>query len=163
MDFFDTTPITWHDRFGNSYNSVPMKEWGTDNDYKELMARFDILKTFFIDKGIPVIIGEAGIQTNYKNNFNSMRQFLYTLFSISIEYDGIMSCLWDIHGQNYENMTYYNRDTDKWNDEIIKDNLMKISKGKFIKSSDYYTTKNYESFIVSNNYCLVMIERKKNC
>ena len=83
LDEYDITPIYWYDNTGYPYRSIPIIGWGIDDDYKELIEKFDYLKKLFIDKGIPVIIGEVGILTSYKNNINSIRQFLYSLFSIS--------------------------------------------------------------------------------
>ena len=34
--------------------------WGTDADFEELNRNMDLLKTTYVDKGIPVIIGEYG-------------------------------------------------------------------------------------------------------
>ena len=53
-----------------------------------------------------------------------------------------MSCLWDSPFIYSENMNYYNREINKWNDEIIKDILLKISKGKSLKLSEYYICQN---------------------
>ena len=53
-----------------------------------------------------------------------------------------MPCLWDTLITTEENSNYYNREMDKWNDEIIKDNIIKISKGRFVKSSEYYIMSN---------------------
>lgn len=43
--------------------------WGTDDDYAELNRNMDLLKTTYVDKGIPVIIGEYGCpkRTRKKN------------------------------------------------------------------------------------------------
>ena len=67
------------------------------------------------------------------------------MFSISSEYNGIMSCLWDISEKIGEGMNYYNRESDSWNNEKIKDNLMKLSKGKYAKLSDFYYLTNLET------------------
>jgi len=125
------------------------------------MEKFDNLKSFFINKGIPVIIGEVGILTTYKNNINSIRQFLFSFFSISYEIDGIMPCLWDSSLKYSENIYYYNRETDKWNDEIIRDNLLRISRGKSIKSSEYYSTTNLENVIPYYNFAFINFGKKK--
>ena len=161
LDEYDITPIYWYDNTGYPYRSIPIIGWGIDDDYKELMEKFDNLKKFFIDKGIPVIIGEVGILTSYKNSINSIRQFLYSLFSISYEIDGIMPCLWDSSLKYSENIYYYNRETDEWKDEIIKDNLLKISRGKSIKSSEYYSTTNLENVIPYYNLGFVNFGKKK--
>ena len=160
--FFEdsTLKMTYYDKVGDFYETIPISRWGSDNDYYTLIRKFDILKTNFINKGIPVIIGEAAILNKYKNDFISNREFIYALFSLSIEYNGIMSCLWDSPFIYSENMNYYNREINKWNDEIIKDNLLKISKGKSLKLSEYYYTKNFDNINVLYNFCFLDLENK---
>ena len=79
-----------------------------------------------MDKGFPVIIGEAGILTKNKN-VNLFSQFLYVLFSMPSEYDSIMACLWDNPESNEGNKFYYYRETNKWTNEKIKKSISKIS------------------------------------
>ena len=47
-----------------------------------------------------------------------------------------MACLWDTSSKNYGDMNYYNRLTDEWYDDKIKNMFTKISKGNIAKSSD---------------------------
>ena len=119
--------------------------WGEQDDYKQLFQNFDLLKKFYISKGIPVIIGEVGVITEENKELPSIREYLYSVFSLSIEYEGIMACLWDTSNKNYGKMNYYNRLTDEWYDDKIKNILMKISKRNFVKSSDFYIFSNLET------------------
>ena len=41
-------------------------KWGNDGQYDELITNFDSMKSFFIDKGIPIIINEVGVLTEEK-------------------------------------------------------------------------------------------------
>ena len=63
-----------------------------------------------------------------------------------------MACLWDTSNKNYGTMNYYNRLTDEWYDETIKNIFMKISKGQFVKSSDFYSYSNIETYIHIDQY-----------
>ena len=56
-------------------------------------------------------------------------------------------------------MNYYNKETNKWNDEIIRESLLKISKGKSVKLADYKSIGNFEIIEVNNNFCF--LENKK--
>ena len=114
------------------YSFLPNMNWGRDKDYKEIMDYFSTLKRILIDKGFPVVIGEIGIY--YKNaEKNSIQQFLYSIFSISSENEGILPCLWDISEKIEGDMNYYyNKETNEWVDKIIGENFLKISKGNFI-------------------------------
>jgi len=58
----------------------PRTTWGTDADYKELDDYMDKMKINFVDKGIPVIIGEYGVASwdaTFQREQASVR--LYTL------------------------------------------------------------------------------------
>ena len=154
--------ISWCLKDGFTYDTIPIIKWGSDYDYKEIMNKMEMLKSIFIDKGIPVIFGEAGILSKYNNNnISSNREFLYTLFSLTKEINGIMACLWDNSEKILENNNYYNRETDTWNDEIIKKFINKISKDKGVKSSDYYITTNLEAIISYVNFYYTNISNKK--
>ena len=137
-------PLDWNDKTGYEYEAIPITVWGSDYDYKEIMNKMEMLKNIFIDKGIPVILGEVGILSKYNNNITSKREFLYSLFSLTKEFSGIMACLWDNSEKISENNNYYNRETDTWNDEITKKFITKISKDKGVKSSEHYITTNSE-------------------
>jgi hypothetical protein len=107
------------------------------------------MKQNFVDKGIPIIIGEVGILNDYIKKNNSIEQFLYTLFSMSKEYEGILPCLWDIplKSKNYKNF-YLNKENNEWSDNKYGKIFNKISKGKFIKSFDYYR----QTYLEINDY-----------
>ena len=105
--------IAWYDYNGRILVTTPLNDWGVDNsDYYFIYEDFKNIKSMFMDEGIPVIIGEAGILTK-NSNTNSFTQFLYVLFSMSYEYYGIMACLWDNPESNEGNKFYYNRETYK--------------------------------------------------
>ena len=142
---YDVTQINLYDNLGIEYYLVPNFKWGRDKDYKNIMHSFANLKRILIDKGFPVVIGEIGIYNKYAEK-NSIIQFLYTIFSISSENDGILPCLWDISEKIEGDMKYYyNKETYEWNDKIIGENFLKISKGNFIKESNYYYKTNIET------------------
>jgi endoglucanase len=125
--------------------------WGSIDDYKELLKNFVTLKDIFISKGIPVVIGEVGVVTESTKELSSIREYLCSVFSLSVEYEGIMACLWDTSNKDYGDMNYYNRLTDEWYDNKIKNILMKISKGNIVKSNDYYIFTNIETIIYTKH------------
>ena len=153
--------IIWYDYKGKMLISTPLNDWGTESsDYYYMYEDFKNIKTMFMDKGIPLIIGEAGILTT-KGNADLMMEFLYVLFSKSYEYDGIMACLWDSPESNEENKIYYNKENNKWTNEKIKKAIQKISRGNFIKTLDYYINTNIEIIIPEYNYWSSDIEIKE--
>jgi endoglucanase len=158
---FEIEPLYWNDKYGYIYEAIPNKKWGSEYDYKEIMNKMELFKSIFINKGIPIIFSEVGILSNYNNNVGSNREFLYTLFSLTKEINGIMACLWDNSEKISEYNNYYNKETDTWNDEIIQKIINKISKNKGIKSSDYYITTNSEIILSYLNFYYSKISNKK--
>ena len=138
-------PINLYDKEGNSNTFYPLMEWGLSRNYKDIISNFNNLKTIFTDKGIPVIIGEIGILNDYIIKNNNIEQFLYTFFSMSYENKGILPCLWDIPWTSsiHENF-YYNKESNEWTNLKYQNIFYKISKGKFIKSSKYFSKSNIE-------------------
>ena len=150
---FATNEVYWYDE----------NQWGTKDNYKELLLNFITLKDFYVSKGIPVVIGEVGVVTEASKEILSIREYLYSIFSLSIEYEGIMACLWDTSNKTYGDMNYYNRLTDEWYDDKIKNILMKISKGNFVKSTDYYIYSNFETITnIGKDYYLKIVFGTKN-
>ena len=144
-EYYDIIPIVLYDNLGKDYYFLPNYKWGRDKDYKNIMNYFSKLKKLLIDKGFPVVIGGIGIFNKHSEK-DSIIQFLYTIFSISSENEGILPCLWDISEKVEGVMNYYyNKEINEWNDKIIGENFLKISKGNFIKKSNYYYQNNIET------------------
>jgi len=147
INYYIPKEFTKNKEYWNSYD-----EWGEVEDYKVLLQNFVTLQNFYVSKGIPVVIGEVGVITEAKKKLSSMREYLYSVFSLSFEYEGIMACLWDTSNKDYGDMNYYIRLTDEWYDDKIKNIFMKISKGQYVKSSDFYIYSNSESLIYNDQY-----------
>jgi endoglucanase len=82
--------------------------WGTDDDYNELNSYMDKLKTTFIDKGTPVIVGEYGFASDLAREQSEIRK--YTLAVAEAIYSRNMCpVLWDINRTDRTN-DYYNRE-----------------------------------------------------
>ena len=138
--------IKLYDKRGYYNEIFPLMEWGSSKNYKDIVINFSHMKKNFIDKGFPIIIGEVGILNEYIKKNNSIEQFLYTLFSMSSEYEGILPCLWDIPLVSSVNKNFYfNKENNEWSNDKYKKIFSKISKGKFIKPLDYYYQTNLET------------------
>jgi len=139
-------PINFYDSYGYYEIIYPLMKWGLSQDYKNIISNFEYMKKNFVDKGFPVIIGEVGILNDYIKKNNSIEQLLYTLFSMSYEYDGILPCLWDIPMVSSNNKNFYfNKENNEWSNDKHQKIFNAISKGKFIKTFDYYYQTNLES------------------
>lgn len=86
--------------------------WGTDEDYKELYDNMDMMKNYYISKGIPVIIGEYGCPTKGKEP-DSVRLFLSSVCKAAYERQ-LCPVLWSTPGGHYD------RDNCKMTDQELK-------------------------------------------
>ena len=159
--YFD--PYNWTDSNGLIITYGPTLKWGNSMEYQQLIENFELLKSYYVDKGIPIIINEVGVKTEEKKEIESIREYLYMIFSISSDYEGIMCCLWDTSNKFFGDMNFYDRTNDIWYDEKIKNNLLQISKGKYIKPTDYFIYTTFEStdILVYTNDLVIFFENKK--
>ena len=141
-------PFSWIDNNGIEYKYKPTLKWGHIDEYYKMLSDFEIMKNIFINKGIPIIIGEIGVNTEERKEIESIREYLYVLFSISSDADGIMSCLWDTSNKMFGEMNYYDREKDIWYDEKLKENFLQISKGKYVKPIDFYIKTHFETVTI---------------
>ena len=153
-------PYNWTNYEGIIYTDAPKLIWGNSMDYYSMFEDFELMKKSFIDKGIPVIISEVGVLTKEKKEIESIREYLYMLFSISSDYDGIMCCLWDTSNEKFGNMNFYDRTNDIWYDEKIKNNMLQISKGKNIKPLKFLINTTFESSNIIYYYESLYINTK---
>ena len=126
--------------------------WGSENDYKKIISHFEIMKNCFLDKNIPIIIGEIGVITEENRDKISIREYLYTIFSLSFDNEGILPCLWDTSNKKTGNMNFYDREKDEWYDEKLKDIFVKFEKKRNIKSSEFYVVTNTETTVDTSDW-----------
>ena len=159
----DDNPWTYIDDNGDVQIVNPMIKWGTDNDYKEMITNFETLKKTYVDKDIPIVITETGVLTEQKKELESIRKYLYAEFSMSGSYNGIMSCLWDNSNKEKGDTNFFDRINNKFYDEMIGDNFKKISRGKFVKPTDYYISSKIDTVYMTNSegYLEIKIGTKK--
>ena len=74
--------------------------WGTDEDFKELNSNMDMMKKGYIDKGIPVIIGEYGCPSKGKEA-DSVRLFLSSVCKATYDRK-LCPVLWSTPGEHYD-------------------------------------------------------------
>ncbi len=79
------------------------KEWGTEEDHAELNSLMDLLEETFVEKGIPVIVGEYGcaqgnkLPEQIRNYVTSVCEAVYSR--------GMCPVLWDTTGSFYDRMS----------------------------------------------------------
>ena len=75
-------------------------DWGTEADFAELNKNMDMVKERFIDKGVPVIVGEYGCPNNNKDP-ESVRLFLSSACKAAY-IRGMCPMMWDVSGLRYD-------------------------------------------------------------
>jgi len=146
----DDDPWKWLDDNGKIQIVEPMTTWGEEGDYNDMISNFETIKKFYLDKGIPVVINEIGVLTEQKKEKKSIREYLYSQYSMISDYKGIMGCLWDTSKKTAGNMNFYNRETNSWYDPKIKDILFNIKKGKYVKPTQYYIISPFKTVYEAN-------------
>jgi endoglucanase len=145
--YFD--PFSWTDDEGTIYYYEPTLTWGIPDDYFQIITNFELMKNTFVSKGIPIIISEVGVLTEEQKKLESIREFFYTMFSISLDFDGIMCCLWDTSNKVFGDMNFYDRENDIWYDDKLKENFIQISRGKYVRPLDFYFKTHFETVTMS--------------
>ncbi len=77
--------------------------WGTAAEFDELITNMDMLEKSFVDKGIPVIIGEYGCPTLNKDP-ESVRLFISSVCKEAYTRD-MCPVLWSVTGEHYDRST----------------------------------------------------------
>lgn len=95
-------------------------EWGDENDIAELNKYMDMMKTIFVDKGIPVIIGEYSACG--KNKSQEMKRLYVTSVCKAAYTRGMCPVLWDVTND------YYIRSTATFKDKELLKEFDKIKK-----------------------------------
>ncbi|MBQ9118498.1 MAG: glycoside hydrolase family 5 protein [Lachnospiraceae bacterium] len=93
-------------------------DWGSASDVQELTRNMDKLKTTFIDKGIPVIIGEYGVAKKNKTE-EVVRLFLSSVCEEAYERQ-ICPVLWDVTSN------FYNRSKCEMYDKQLQKELLSV-------------------------------------
>ena len=93
------------------------KTWGTDSEKNEMVNNFEKLKSTFVDKGIPVIVGEYGVLTNEGKDVNSIHEFNKTVATLGKSYNGIATYLWD--DSDSGGHMYFSRSKLAWHDSAM--------------------------------------------
>ena len=96
------------------------KTWGTDADLKELERNMDMMKEHFVDKGIPVIIGEYGCPVKNKEQ-ESIQKYLTSVAKAAWERN-MCPVLWDVTD------AFYSRSKAEFKDKDLLKGLMETKK-----------------------------------
>jgi len=103
----------------------PTWTWGTSAERSQLNSELDKMKASFIDKGIPVAIGEYGMA---KQGVTQEEITKYTLAVTEAMYSrGMLPMLWDVQLGTDQLNYYYNRRIQKMTDPALEAGMKKIA------------------------------------
>lgn len=91
--------------------------WGTDSDKELLVKDMDKMKETFVDKGVPVIIGEFSVCEKQVKEVESVYLYLTTLIKEATQ-RSMCPVLWDVTGD------YYDRTSCQFIDQELLKELM---------------------------------------
>ena len=123
------------------HDSEEYIRWGYQENFNDLINNLEILKKNFVNRGIPVIISEFGVKTELKKEIDSIRLYIYSMISFSLNY-GMVPCLWDTSNKQYGDMNFYDRENDQWYDKKISEIISLVSKRKNDNLLDYLINTN---------------------
>lgn len=110
----------------------PRTYWGTVSDYKELKTQMAKLKTTFIDKGVPVIIGECASASRLNKEASELVRYNLAVLGEAVDND-LCPVIWDVTmGEDTDERIYsiYSRKLCKLGDDNFKAGLNDILAGK---------------------------------
>ncbi len=121
--------------------------WGSDSDINQLKNLFNNLKTTFVDKGTPVIVGEYGVNSkaNKEDRINWFKTVVQTCEDI-----GVATYIWD-------NGEEFNRQTNEWRTPELIKALVEIAG----KKDDSASTSNLTTSKTTSNTSNSIIDSQK--
>ena len=113
-------------------------EWGTSAEVNTVYNDFAKMQSYFVDKGVPVIIGEYGALTNGGKKEDSVEKFLETVATAGLNTNGISTFLWD--SGDCGDMQFFNRAALKWRNPDVEAIYKKLGSGSGIVTIDWVDT-----------------------
>ena len=107
VHYYDPSTFCIADRPDNSWGF--RDDWGTIADYAVLTTQFYKLKTNFLEKGIPVIVGEYGVTLRNKVEKGRVK-WMAAVTQTCLNY-GICPILWDTGGEISRHQPFDMRDS----------------------------------------------------
>jgi endoglucanase len=111
-------------------------DWGTPEDYNELNSELDLMKVNYVDKGIPVIIGEYGCGALKERQYTD----LWTLeVTRGIYKRGMCPILWDVQltdAEIREGRGFFNRRTLTWLKPEVLEGMQEVSATRDFTNGD---------------------------
>ncbi len=115
------TPWTWVGLDKDESWGKARWDWGTPKDYDELNSELDLMKINYVDKGIPVIVGEYCMCSKKEKQYSDLWEIEVTR---GIYERGMCPVYWDVQGSS---TNFFNRITLKWGNPEVLAAMQEIS------------------------------------
>jgi endoglucanase len=115
------TPWTWVALEKDESWGKARWEWGTPEDYADLNSELDLMKTNYVDKGIPVIIGEYCMCSKKEKQYSDLWEIEVTR---GIYERGMCPVYWDVQGSA---TNFFDRKTLTWGNPEVLAAMQEIS------------------------------------
>lgn len=152
VHYYSPSPFALAD--DNTTWAKPKTYWGTGGDHNELETQMSKLKTTFIDKGVPVIIGECACASRLNKEASEVVRYNLAVLGEAVDND-LCPVIWDVTmGEDNNDRIYsiYSRKLCKLGDEDFKAGLNDILAGKkaaeITGTSTYFAEGNDGSFTI---------------
>ncbi len=132
IHYYDPTQYTVYSDDDNPWGGgvTPQNTWGTDAEIAEVKNDFLQLSSRFVDNGIPVIIGEYGVENLNKPDDQGRVVFTETVASEAYNANGICAILWD--GSEGSDMQYTVRANQTWLNSEFGEFYKELSGGTYV-------------------------------
>lgn len=162
IHYYDPTQYTVYSDDDSSWGGgiTPQNTWGTDAEVAEVKNDFLELQSRFTSQGIPVIIGEYGVENYNKPDDQGRVLFTETVASEAYNADGICAILWD--SSNGGDMKYFDRVSQSWLNAEFGDFYKELSGGTYVNEDGLILTDRVTMTSTSDSEVLVDISAFKD-
>ncbi len=162
IHYYDPTTYTVYSDDDDPWvgtSQTPVNTWGTDAEVAEVKNDFLQLQSRFTSQGIPVIIGEYGVENYNKPDDQGRILFTETVASEAYNADGICACLWD--SSNGGDMKYFDRVSQSWLNAEFGEFYKELSGGTYVNEDGLILTDRITMTSTSDSEVLVDISAFK--
>lgn len=115
------TPWTWCGLDKDESWGKAQWEWGSEQDFAEMYSELDLMKENYVDKGIPVIIGEYCMCVVKPKEYSDLWEIELTR---GIYERGMCPIYWDVQGSATK---FFDRNTLEWGNPEVLAAMQEIS------------------------------------
>lgn len=162
IHYYDPTTYTVYSDDDTSwgYGITPQNTWGTDAEIAEVKNDILELSARFVDNGVPVILGEYGVENYNKPDDQGRIAFTETVASNAYDAEGICAILWD--SSNGGDMKYFDRVSQVWLNTEFGDFYKELTGGNYTSEDGLILTDRVTLTTTEEGSCVIDISSFKD-